>query len=74
MVKTAGSANRHLHHVCLCKGTNPGLNNVFHVHPNPGVAPGANASASNNEPAGLFDAVQMGGNGQRLFTRVAVSC
>jgi iron complex outermembrane receptor protein len=50
-----------------------GVDNVFNVHPNLGVAPGAKEWAYNNEPAGPFDAVQMGGNGRRLFTRIAIS-
>jgi iron complex outermembrane receptor protein len=50
-----------------------GADNVFNVHPNLGVAPGAKGWAYNNEPAGPFDAVQMGGNGRRFFTRLAIS-
>ena len=49
-----------------------GVDNVFNVHPDLGVAPGAKGWAYNNEPAGPFDAVQMGGNGRRLFLRVAI--
>ena len=50
-----------------------GVDNVFNVHPDLGVAPGAKGWAYNNEPAGPFDAVQMGGNGRRFFTRMAIS-
>jgi iron complex outermembrane receptor protein len=49
-----------------------GVDNLLNVHPDFGVAPGAKGWAYNNEPAGLFDAVQMGGNGLRLFTRLSV--
>jgi iron complex outermembrane receptor protein len=50
-----------------------GVDNVFNVHPDLAVAPGAKGWAYNNEPAGPFDAVQMGGNGRRLFTRIAIA-
>ncbi len=50
-----------------------GVDNIFNVHPNMAVAPGAKGWAYNNEPAGPFDAVQMGSNGRRLFTRIAIS-
>jgi iron complex outermembrane receptor protein len=49
-----------------------GADNMFNVHPDFGVAPGAKGWAFNNEPAGPFDAVQMGGNGMRFFVRLAV--
>lgn len=48
-----------------------GADNVFNVHPSLGVAPGAKGWAYNNEPAGPFDAVQMGQNGRRYFLRLA---
>lgn len=48
-----------------------GVDNLFNVHPSFGVAPGAKYWAYNNEPAGPWDAVQMGGNGRRLFLRLA---
>jgi iron complex outermembrane receptor protein len=47
-----------------------GSDNVFNVHPDLGVAPGAKGWAYNNETGGPWDAVQMGGNGRRLFARV----
>jgi iron complex outermembrane receptor protein len=47
-----------------------GVDNIFNVHPSLGVAKGAKYWAYNNEPAGPFDAVQMGGNGRRLFARL----
>lgn len=50
-----------------------GVDNVFNVHPDYGVAPGAKWWAYNNESAGPFDAVQMGSNGRRFFTRIAIS-
>ena len=48
-----------------------GVDNLFNVHPDLAVAPGAKGWAYNNEPAGPFDAVQMGSNGRRLFVRLA---
>jgi len=48
-----------------------GADNLFNVHPDLAVAPGAKGWAYNNEPAGPFDAVQMGSNGRRLFVRLA---
>jgi iron complex outermembrane receptor protein len=50
-----------------------GADNIFNVHPDLAVAQGARLWAYNNEPAGPFDAVQMGSNGRRLFTRLAFS-
>jgi iron complex outermembrane receptor protein len=49
-----------------------GADNAFNVHPALGVAQGARYWAYNNEPAGPFDAVQMGGNGRRLFARLVL--
>ena len=50
-----------------------GADNLFNVHPDLGVAKGAKDWAYNNETGGPWDAVQMGGNGRRLFVRVAFS-
>jgi iron complex outermembrane receptor protein len=47
-----------------------GADNVLNVHPDLGYIPGAKGWAYNNEPAGPFDAVQMGGNGRRFFARI----
>jgi iron complex outermembrane receptor protein len=47
-----------------------GIDNVLNVHPDFGVAAGAKDWAYNNETGGPWDAVQMGGNGRRLFLRV----
>ncbi|MBB6107415.1 iron complex outermembrane recepter protein [Mucilaginibacter lappiensis] len=47
-----------------------GVDNVFNVHPDLAYVKGAKLQAYNNEPAGPFDAVQMGSNGRRLFARV----
>jgi len=47
-----------------------GVDNLFNVHPDLGVAPGAKGWAFNNETGGPWDAVQMGGNGMRLFLRL----
>ncbi len=48
-----------------------GCDNIFNVHPDLGVAPGAKGWAYNNETGGPWDAVQMGGNGRRLFARIS---
>lgn len=50
-----------------------GVDNIFNVHPDLSFAPGAKGWAFNNEPAGPFDAVQMGGNGLRVFAKLAFS-
>ncbi|MBB6274649.1 iron complex outermembrane receptor protein [Pedobacter cryoconitis] len=50
-----------------------GSDNVFNVHPDLGYVKGAKGFAYNNEPAGPFDAVQMGGNGRRFFVRVGLT-
>jgi iron complex outermembrane receptor protein len=47
-----------------------GADNIFNVHPDLGYVQGAKGYAYNNEPAGPFDAVQMGGNGRRIFARI----
>jgi iron complex outermembrane receptor protein len=43
---------------------------VLNVHPDFGVAKGAKDWAYNNETGGPWDAVQMGGNGRRVFMRI----
>ncbi|MBK8954814.1 MAG: TonB-dependent receptor [Saprospiraceae bacterium] len=48
-----------------------GVDNLWNVHPDLGFAPGAAGWAYNNETGGPWDAVQMGGNGRRLFARLA---
>lgn len=48
-----------------------GADNLFNVHPSLGAVQGAKYWAFNNETGGPWDAVQMGGNGTRLYARVA---
>ena len=48
-----------------------GCDNINNVHPDLGVAPGAKGWAFNNETGGPWDAVQMGGNGRRLYARIS---
>jgi iron complex outermembrane receptor protein len=48
-----------------------GSDNVFNIHPDLGAVPGAKGWAFNNETGGPWDAVQMGGNGRRLFARLS---
>ncbi|HET7003664.1 MAG TPA: hypothetical protein VFI33_20220, partial [Puia sp.] len=50
-----------------------GADNIFNVHPDLSATAGAkNASWGDSESGGPFDAVQMGYNGMRLFTKVAI--
>lgn len=51
---------------------NLGVDNFLNIHPDLAYAPGAAGWAFNNETGGPWDAVQMGGNGMRLFTRLSV--
>lgn len=50
-----------------------GADNIFNVHPDFGIAPGAKGWAYNTETGGPWDAVQMGNNGRRLFVRIGFS-
>ncbi len=50
-----------------------GVDNLFNVHPDLGIVPGANAQAYDGETGGPWDAVQMGFNGMRPFAKLAVS-
>jgi iron complex outermembrane receptor protein len=50
-----------------------GADNLFNVHPTLGVVQAAKGWAYNNETGGPWDSVQMGPNGARLFTRLAVT-
>jgi iron complex outermembrane receptor protein len=50
-----------------------GADNLFNVHPDFGVAPGAKDWAYNTETGGAWDAVQMGFNGRRYFLRIGIS-
>ncbi len=49
-----------------------GADNIFNVHPDQSVTPGARMSSwGDSEFGGPFDAVQMGFNGTRLFSKIA---
>jgi iron complex outermembrane receptor protein len=49
-----------------------GVDNIFNVHPDLAVTPGAlQNSWGDSESGGAFDAVQMGSNGLRMFTKLA---
>jgi len=50
-----------------------GADNVFNVHPDLGVNPLAKGYAQDNESGGAWDSVQMGFNGRRLFTKIALN-
>lgn len=50
-----------------------GVDNFANVHPDLGFVPIASGWAFNNETGGPWDAVQMGGNGLRAFTRLSVN-
>ncbi len=47
-----------------------GADNFLGVHPDLGAVQSAKGWAFNNEPAGPWDAVQMGSNGMRLYARI----
>lgn len=49
---------------------NLGVDNLLNVHPDLGAVNGAKWWAFNNETGGPWDAVQMGGNGMRMFARL----
>ena len=48
-----------------------GADNVFNIHPDYGYVQGAKLSAYDGETGGAWDAVQMGFNGRKLFTKLA---
>ncbi len=48
-----------------------GVDNLFNVHPDQTVIPAARGYSYDSESGGPFDAVQMGFNGTRLFTKFA---
>ncbi|MCO6498467.1 MAG: TonB-dependent receptor [Chitinophagaceae bacterium] len=50
-----------------------GADNIFNVHPDLGVLQAAKFWSFNNQSGGPWDAVQMGQNGIRLFTRIALT-
>ncbi len=50
-----------------------GSDNILGVHPDLAAVKGAKYWAFNNEPAGPWDAVQMGGNGRRYFVKLGVN-
>ena len=50
-----------------------GVDNFTNEHPDLGINPLSKYWAFNNETGGPWDAVQMGGNGLRLFAKVAFS-
>ena len=50
-----------------------GADNVFNIHPDLGVNPLAKGYAQDNESGGAWDSVQMGFNGRRLFTKIALN-
>ncbi|WDF81027.1 TonB-dependent receptor [Mucilaginibacter sp. KACC 22773] len=50
-----------------------GVDNIFNVHPDLAVTEGAHQSSwGDSESGGPFDAVQMGFNGMRMFTKLAL--
>jgi iron complex outermembrane receptor protein len=50
-----------------------GVDNVFNVHPDLGIVPGANEQAYDGETGGPWDAVQMGFDGMRMFGKVGIN-
>ena len=59
----------------LCKSAKLvlGVDNLFGVHPDLGAVASAKYWAFNNESAGPWDAVQMGGNGMKAFAKLALN-
>ena len=59
----------------LCKSVSIfiGADNIFNVHPNIGVNQLAKGWAGDNESGGPWDSVQMGFNGRRIFTKLAIN-
>ncbi|WP_165953090.1 hypothetical protein [Pedobacter changchengzhani] len=49
------------------------MDNVFNTHPDLGYVQGAKLSAYDGETGGAWDAVQMGFNGRKLFTKLALN-
>ena len=50
-----------------------GADNLFNVHPDLGVNPLAKGWAGDNESGGPWDSVQMGFNGLKVFTKLALN-
>lgn len=50
-----------------------GVDNLLNTHPNIGVNQLAKGWAGDNESGGPWDSVQMGFNGRRLFTKLAIN-
>ena len=50
-----------------------GVDNIFNVHPDLGIVPGANAEPFDGETGGPWDAVQMGYNGMHPFAKLALN-
>jgi iron complex outermembrane receptor protein len=50
-----------------------GVDNIFNVHPDLGIVPGANGSPFDGETGGPWDAVQMGYNGMHPFVKLALN-
>jgi iron complex outermembrane recepter protein len=50
-----------------------GADNVFNIHPDFTAAPNAKQGAIGNETGGPWDAVQMGYNGRKLFTKLVLN-
>lgn len=58
---------------CKAASLHIGADNLLNVHPDLGYVRGAEGWAYNNETGGPWDAVQMGGNGLRLFARLSMN-
>jgi len=59
--------------VCKTVQLHLGADNLLNVHPDLGYVASAPGWAFNNETGGPWDAVQMGGNGRRLFARFTMN-
>lgn len=58
----------------LCKNATlfVGADNLFNIHPSLGAVPNARLESYDNESGGAWDSVQMGFNGLRLFSKLAL--
>ncbi|MBL7825727.1 MAG: TonB-dependent receptor [Saprospiraceae bacterium] len=59
--------------ICKSATLHVGVDNFLNVHPDLGYVKTAPGWAFNNETGGPWDAVQMGGNGLRAFTRLSMN-
>ena len=47
-----------------------GADNIFNIHPDLSLVPGAKLEGADNESGGAWESVQMGFNGRKLFGKI----